>query len=225
LEGEFGGAEESAEEVGAVGGGDGLAGEGKKSVGVVGDASGGGDVLAVGPGRFDGVELGGVGREVGEVDVADASGPVGEGPGFVLAEVVEDDDEGRAEGSPESSQVGDEVGGDDAASGEELGVESAAVAGGGDGERAEDGDLQAVPQAVGEGRGVTGEGPGAAAVGDRQEAGFVEEDEGGAESAGFFLTPGQRVRTQAAMAASSRSEGLAFGRWGVNPRARSRVGR
>lgn len=198
---------------------DGLAGECEESGGVVGDASGGGDVLAVGPGGFDGVEFGGVGREVFEVDVADGSAPFGQGAGLVLAEVVEDDDEGGAEGAAEPLEVGAEVGGGDGASGEELGVEAAAAAGGGEGERAEDGDLEAVPQAVGEGRGLAGEGPGPVTVGDGQEAGFVEKDEGGAEAASFFLTPGQRVRTQVSMAFSSRSAGRALGRWGVKPRA------
>jgi hypothetical protein len=205
--------------VGAVGGGEGLAGEFEEAGGVVGDAAGGGGVLAVGPGGFDGVEFGGVGREEFEADVADFRAPVAEGAGLVGAEVVEDDDEGRAEGAAEPGEVGAEVGGGDGASGEERGIESAAAAGGGEGERAEDGDLEAVPQAVGEGRGPAGEGPGPVTVGDGQEAGFVEKDEGGAEAAGFFLTPGQRVRTQVSMAFSSRSAGLALGLWGVKPRA------
>ena len=73
-----------------AGGVDGLLSQRGQLGGGVDDATGGGDVLAVAPGRLNGVEFGGVGRQGLQMDIADLLAPRSQLLGFVLPEVVED---------------------------------------------------------------------------------------------------------------------------------------
>ncbi len=70
---------------------------------------------------------------------------------------------------------------------------------------------------VGEHRGAASGRPGAPYQGRQLEAGFIQEDEEGAQQSGFFLTRGQISHFHRAMAASSRSSARRSGFWGLQP--------
>jgi hypothetical protein len=59
--------------------------------------------------------------------------------------------------------------------------------------------------------------PGAAAVGPFAQSAFVDEDDGLARPAGFFLSCGQRFFFQRLIACSSRSSARPTGRWQLQP--------
>ncbi len=64
-------------------------------------------------------------------------------------------------------------------------------------------------------------GPGGANRGPLGKAAFVEKPQPGSQPLGFFLSRGQVVRTQRAIAASSRSRARRAGRWRLQPNWRS----
>ena len=70
----------------------------------------------------------------------------------------------------------------------------------------------------GEDRGLAARGPGACPMGSLAQSAFVEEDEGAALPAGFFLRRGQSRAFQSAILASSRSRARPTVRCGLNPR-------
>lgn len=74
------------------------------------------------------------------------------------------------------------------------------------------------PIAVAQDRSVATRSPGLDHVGDQQEAGFVGEDEVGAQPRGFFFIRGQSFCFQRSMACSSRSAARRSGFWWLQSR-------
>jgi len=71
-------------------------------------------------------------------------------------------------------------------------------------------------------RGLSARRPRAAAVGSLAQPALVDEDDGLARPAGFFLSWGQRYFFQRWMASSSRSSARPAGRWQLQPNCPSR---
>src|SRR5216683_3063572 len=71
-------------------------------------------------------------------------------------------------------------------------------------------------------RGLSARRPRAAAVGSLAQPALVDEDDGLARPAGFFLSWGQRYCFQRWMACSSRSSARPAGRWQLQPNCPSR---
>lgn len=74
-------------------------------------------------------------------------------------------------------------------------------------------------------RRLAGDGPSPSHQRIQEKAGFVLEHEVGRQSRGLFLIRRKSLRTQVAMAASSRSRARRCGFWGVKPSLRNRRGR
>lgn len=181
--------------------------------GIVGERIG----LQPGPQIFDGVELGGVGRQVFQVRRMGWHAFINART-LVSGEAVPDEHDG---GTQLPLKVFEEVHG---ALGIDVGVrvqskvQREALACGRDAQRGDDGDLLIAAPPLSQERWVAAQAPGAAHQRGHEHAGFVDEDDRGAQARGVFFTRGQSCSIQARMRSSSRSIARRVGFCGEKPR-------
>lgn len=157
--------------------------------------------------------------------IADRRTPLLEVFPFMLVEVVQQDDQRRAEGASQSPEVRDQIVLIHAAARQEFRVQTAATSRRRDADRSEHRQLFPVSQPVPEDGCLPDRRPRAAAIRLRQEAGFIEEDERRSEPPGFFLIRGQSLATQVSMAGWLRSKARGLGFCADQPSDLSSAGR
>ena len=179
-----------------------------------------GIALEVGPEDLDGVELGGIGRQEGDVAgltmqvLRDDLGPV-------TGQPVPDDEEGTAQMASECTKERDQPGRRDIFVGAEREVQPRAMAAGRQGQGGDDGHLFACTPALIEDRGLAAGGPTTPHERGEQQATLVDEYQRGVQAPRFFLMRGQSTFTHRWIAASSRSRARRSGFCGLQPRVRS----
>lgn len=150
------------------------------------EAASGGDVFAVTPGGFDGVEFWGVGRQVFQMHVANLLAPSDQFRRFVLTKVVEHHDQRCSQPSSQAAQVRDQVRRRHAATGQEIRVQPATATSRREGQRPQQGDLQAVSQTVLDQRRHSLQSPGAFEIRNRLQGRFIEKTERRSATPRFF---------------------------------------
>lgn len=181
------------------------------------------DALDVRPEDVDGVEVRRVGWQVDRVEPSAVA--MEEAPhdaALVGAEVVPDEEdplgvEVVAEVAKDGKESGSVVG-----AGSDLEVEPCPAAVEAVGEEAAAGELLPAKGLGQDGR-LAPRGPGASDGGGFREARFVEKDDPGPKSAGFFFIDGQTSRTQRRIRRSFRSLARRVGRWSDQPRVSRRT--
>ena len=171
---------------------------------VEGDEVGAVAVFEVAPKGFDGVEVGGVGRQPFEGESRDLLEETAEGGPLVHRAVVPDDDHLAAEMFEEVAEEGGDAGGVERAIDEGAEVEIAAKGFRRQGQRGDRGDPFAGSGKLAEDGTVPPRRPRPAAERRELETGLVDQNDVGVLGSPFLRIAGQSVCDQAAMWASSR---------------------
>lgn len=183
---QFRATDESAQQVLFVSGGNRFVGQARQLVDVIDQATDGCDAFAVSLNPFGRVQFRSVGRQKLQMDIADLHAPLPQEFSLVLIQVIQQDHQRSAERPPQSPEVSDQVVLVHAAVREKLGIQAAPPPCGRNRQRTEYCHLFPMSQSVPDDRSLADGSPGAADIGMRQEPGFVEENEGRPEPAGFF---------------------------------------
>jgi hypothetical protein len=155
-----------------------------------------GVVLEERPEVFDGVELGGVGREQLHVPCRSLVEPRLHLLRPVDLEAIPDQNARSRQMTPEQTEELEDLAGSDVAARVKPKVQANPIALWCDGECRQSGDFLMGPGPLQEDRRVAAGRPRATHDRGHQEAAFVEEDEVGPEAPGFFLMRGQSCLTQ-----------------------------
>ncbi len=175
--------------------------------------------FAVAPNQLDWVQFGRVGRQqIGVDGAAVPNQPCGDGFADVRLQSVPDHDDWAAQVSPQLAEEGENCGAVKIGIGQQTEVCAHAAATGRDRQSANHADLAARAAALHEHRCLATPRPSAAHQGCHQEAGFVDEDDGGAAAGGVFFTRGHWSLTQRRIASSSRSRARRSGFCGLQPK-------
>lgn len=187
---------------------------GREGLDIIGTAVG---ELGLGdaPDTLVGVQFGGIGREAHNVEPRKRSAEVSEQRPSMDASVVPQHDHRPAQVAEQVPEEGADLRGMDVRE-VELVVKTQASPAGADGQPGDHGDpVVSLPEPQ-EGRLPPGR-PGLAHARDQEEAGFVDEDEVGAQPRGVFFTRAHSRRFHSAIRSSSRSSARASGFWWLHP--------
>ena len=175
--------------------------------------------VQVGPERFDGIELGGIGGE--PFDIQPATVPLECRAGEAAAvggEAIPEEENRTPAMTPQGVEKAHQVGTVDTAAVE--GQEPSETLGARGGEHGAD-SREALPiEGLAQAGGLSFGGPSRPNRRALREPALVQKRQPGLQPAGFFLIWGQRTRTQRAMAFSSRSRARRAGRWRLHPSPR-----
>lgn len=174
------------------------------------------------PDVFDGIEFGGAGREIFQVE---AEMTIQEGfhlSGQMGTRAVPDDQEIALQLAEQLGEKAEGSIGVDVVVGMQAKVEVEGMATGRHHQRADTRDLLIGTAALIEHGSVTAGSPGAAHPGGHQKTGFIQEHQMRLQPVGFFLMRGQSFLIQRRMARASRSTARRSGFWGLHPRARNK---
>ena len=177
--------------------------------------------LEIAPDVLDGIQFGGVRREMG---VAGAD-PRKEGPNVgraVRIGSVPHERERCAEMPIELFAEREHGCGIEVLLDEQLKIQAHGTALRADAQRGDDRNLPAVTTDVPQDGGLAAGPPGAPHHWQQEQPAFVDEDQPRAQAVGFFLMRGQSSLTQRRIPSSSRSQARRTGRCGVQPSARSK---
>lgn len=176
----------------------------------------------IAPGIFDGIQLGGVGREEDRVDSRRRGQERLHRLGAVRPRSVPEQNEGAVEVALEEAQERHHLGRGDVPIGMEPKIHVHVVPRGRHTQRGDDGHLLMSAGAVLEDWRVSSGTPRLADQGSHEHAALIEKCQPHFQARGFFLTPGHVCLVHPWMAGSSRSTARGWGFWALQPRARSR---
>ena len=171
--------------------------------------------LGEAPDALVGVQVGGVGREARYVESRKRVAEVVNQWPSMDAPVVPEHDHRPAQVAEHVPEEGADLGGPDVRA-VELVVETQTAPARADGQAGDHGDLVVSLPEPEEG-GLPPRRPGLADARDQEEAGFVDEDEVGAQPRGVFFTRAHSRRFHSAIRASSRSSARVSGFWWLHP--------
>lgn len=178
----------------------------------------------VGPQRFHRVEFRGVGREELDVKIGNGRQVIVEEGGTVRAQTIPQQYDGAAEVPPHLFQHGDNHRVVDRVFRLQIVVTTQSTTLRRDGQDPDRRDPRVMHQAMSQVRRLSTGSPGLLHEWDHRKAAFVPENEGGFQSADFFLIRGQSTWTQCSIAASSRSRDRRSGFCRVQPNDFKSVG-
>jgi len=167
------------------------------------------------PDALVGIQLGRVAREVLQMEPSMTGLELGEGFAPVDGSPIKKDDDGAAQVAQQMPEEAAHVRQFDVVLVEPV-VQAEVLTLWADRD-GRDGGHPVAPEAMHEKRCPAAGGPGSDNGGQHQEAGFVEEDDMGAQPRGVFFTDAQRVRFHRLIATSSRSLARRSGFWWVQP--------
>jgi len=177
--------------------------------------------LEVAPHVLDGIQFGGVGREV-EGARAEASEELADVRRAVCIGAVPDEHHPRAQLPIQLLGEGEDRLGIEVLLDEKLKIQPDRSAVRADAQGGDHRDLPAMPADVPEHWGLSAGPPRAPHHGQKEQAAFVNEDQPRAQAVGFFLMRGQSCLIQRRIPSSSRSHARRTGRCGVQPSERSK---
>jgi hypothetical protein len=181
-----------------------------------------GVLLKITPGVFDGIEFGGVGGKIFQVEAELAIQEGFDFTGQMGTRAVPDDQEIASQLAEQLGEKAEGSIGVDVVVGMQAKVEVEGMATGRHHQRADTRHLLIGAAPLIEHGGVAAGSPGATHQRSHQKASFIEEHERRLQSAGFFLMRGQSFLIQRRMARASRSTARRSGFWGLHPRARNK---
>ena len=181
-------------------------------------------LFRVGPQRFDGIELRGVGGKVFDVQVGRASQILSHKRGLVSFQMIPQENDRPAEMTPQLLQHGDDHRLVDHAVRPEKMVATQFMPSRRDADHPDDRNLLMMLELMPQQRRVSSRRPGPLDRGKRQKARFVPENDYCALAMRFFLMRGQSHARQRAISASFRSRARHSGFCGVKSSAFKNVG-
>jgi hypothetical protein len=202
--------------------GEGELGMGMKFTDIAGTVVGEAVTFRMGPQRFDGVQIGRVGRQMFEGHIAAPRCPAFDQQRAMRLKIVEQHDHGAADVTPDLLQKLQHLAAANRFFRVQADVGGKSPPFGRDGDRSDRRNLARVAGPMNELRRLADGRPGPPHVRCQQQAAFIDEDKVRLLATRLFLIRGQSRATQPSTAAWFRSRARRCGFWQLNPRSRSK---